>query len=164
MLRWPEWDVETELQHITRYFVARNGGSLVKVSPPTGEPGTWKRRAKITDEFYNAVMREIAHITADELDAMGGVPSKDGVMYEGTMYYFDAAGTPWDARIHTGNRSKHDTRELSICAGWRVMECADAGDFKWGELNYDYYIAEAEKLVHPLTGAVTPLQPATPGG
>ena len=60
MLRWPGWDVETELQHITRYFVARNGGSLVEVSPPTGEPGTWKRRAKITDEFYNAVMREIA--------------------------------------------------------------------------------------------------------
>ena len=128
MLRWPEWDVETELQHITRYFVARNGGSLVKVSPPTGEPGTWKRRAKITDEFYNAVMREIA-----------GQPGE-----------CDAAGTPWDARIHTGNRSKHDTRELSICAGWRVMECADADDFKWGELNYEWYIAEAEKLVTPL--------------
>jgi len=142
MLLWPEWDVETELQHITRYFVARNGGSLVKVSPPTGEPGTWKRRAKITDEFYNAVMREIA-----------GQPGE-----------CDAAGTPWDARIHTGNRSKHDTRELSICAGWRVMECADAGDFNWGELNYEWYIAEAEKLVHPLTGAVTPLQPVTPGG
>ena len=128
MMRWPEWDVEQELQHITRYFVARNGGSLVKVSPPTGEPGTWKRRAKITDEFYNAVMREIA-----------GQPGE-----------CDAAGTPWDARIHTGNRSKHDMRELSICAGWRVMECADASDFKWGELNYDYYIAEAEKLVTPL--------------
>ena len=163
MLRWPEWEVETELQHITRYFVARNGGSLVKVSPPTGEPGTWKRRAKITDEFYNAVMREIAG-SLDNLDAMGGVPSKDGVMYEGTMYYFDAIGTPWDARIHTGNRSKHDTRELSICAGWRVMECADAGDFKWGDLDYEWYISEAEKLVQPLTGAVTPLQPATPGG
>ena len=135
MLRWPEWEVETELQHITRYFVARNGGSLVKVSPPTGEPGTWKRKAKLSDEFYNAVMREIV----------------------GQSGECDAAGTPWDARIHTGNRSKHDTRELSICAGWRVMECADAGDFKWGELNYEWYIAEAEKLVHPLTGAVTPL-------
>ena len=78
-------------------------------------------------------------------------------MPDGTAVECDAAGTPWDARIHTGNRSKHDTRELSICAGWRVMECADAGDFNWGELNYDYYIAEAEKLV-------TPLQPVTPGG
>ena len=44
------------------------------------------------------------------------------------------------------------------------MECADAGDFKWGELDYEWYIAEAEKLVQPLTGAVTPLQPATPAG
>lgn len=184
MLRWPEWDVETELQHITRYFVARNGGSLVKVSPPTGEPGIWKRRAKITDEFYNAVMREIACSVQGSMliyhpDRMDQYPAGHDdrsvavasykerwelTMPDGTIVECDAAGTPWDARIHTGNRSKHDTRELSICAGWRVMECADAGDFKWGELNYEWYIAEAEKLVQPLTGAVTPLQPVTPGG
>lgn len=184
MLRWPEWDVETELQHITRYFVARNGGSLVKVSPPTGEPGTWKRRAKITDEFYNAVMRELsASVQGATLiyhpDRMDQYPAGHDdrsvavasykerwelTMPNGTVVECDAAGTPWDARIHTGNHSKHDTRELSICAGWRVMECADAGDFKWGELDYEWYIAEAEKLVQPLTGAVTPLLPVTPGG
>lgn len=165
MLRWSEWEVETELQHITRYFVARNGGSLVKVSPPTGEPGTWKRRAKITDEFYNAVMREL---TENPPAWNGFYEIEDDDERERMRaehnHPRDAIGTPWDARIHTGNRSKHDTRELSICAGWRVMECADAGDFKWGELDYEWYIAEAEKLVHPLTGAVTPLQSVTPGG
>lgn len=132
VLRWPEWNVEQELQHITRYFLSHNGGSMVKVSPPTETPGTWKRRAKVSDELYTAVMAELATQGSDDVDA---------------------TGTPWDARIHTGNRSKHDTRELSICAGHRVTECADAADFDWSTLNYEWYIHEAEKLVLPLTGA-----------
>jgi len=128
VMRWPEWNVEQELQHTTRYFISRIGGSLVKISPPTEKPGTWKRKAKVADETYYAVLREIAGQEGDK----------------------DANGTPWDARIHTGNKSKHDTRELSLCAGWRVTECADAGEFDWSNLNYDWYIAEAEKLVLPL--------------
>ncbi|MGL5284385.1 MAG: hypothetical protein ACRC8W_22005 [Plesiomonas shigelloides] len=132
VMRWPEWDAEQELQHITRYFVSRNGGSLVKVSPPTGEPGTWKRKAKVPDELYHAVLREL-HGAAGEVDA---------------------AGIPWDARIHTGNKSKHDTREMSVNAGWRVTECADAADFNWNELDYDWYIEQARKLVDPLVKVV----------
>lgn len=132
VLRWPEWNVEQELQHITRYFLSHNGGSMVKVSPPTEQPGTWKRRAKVPDELYTAVMAELAMQTNADIDS---------------------AGTPWDARIHTGNRSKHNTRELSICAGHRVTECADAADFDWSTLNYEWYISEAEKLVLPLTSA-----------
>ena len=62
----------------------------------------------------------------------------------------DSAGTPWDARIHTGNKSRHEQRELGISVGWKVMECADADDFNWSQLNYEYYIQEAEKLVKPL--------------
>ena len=129
VMRWPEWDAEQELQHITRYFVSHGGGALVKVSPPTETPGTWKRKAKVSDEAYSAVMAEIR--------GQGGE--------------VDAAGTPWDARIHTGNRSKHDTRELSICVGNRVIECADSSDFDWSTVNYEWYINEAEKLVLPLT-------------
>lgn len=128
MHRWPEFGVELELQHITRYFISHNGGYLVKVAPPTGEPGTWKRKPRVSDEMFAAVMREIA----------------------GQAGECDSAGTPWDARIHTGNKSKHDTREMSINSGWRVTECADAALFDWGSLNYDWYIEQASKLVDPL--------------
>lgn len=128
MHRWPEFGVELELQHITRYFISHNGGYLVKVAPPTGEPGTWKRKPRVSDEMYAAVMREIA----------------------GQLGECDSAGTPWDARIHTGNKSKHDTREMSINSGWRVTECADAALFDWGSLNYEWYIEQASKLVDPL--------------
>lgn len=128
VLRYPETGEECQAQGTTRYFVSYSGGQMVKVSPPTGEPGTWKRKAKVPDRMFAKVMAEIA-----------GQPG-----------LLDAAGTPWDARIHTGNQSKHDTRDLSICAGWRVTECADADDFNWLDLDYRYYINETEKLL--LTG------------
>lgn len=129
VMRWPEWGAEQELQNTTRVFISRNGGSLVKLMPPTGTPGAWKRKNGISDEAYYAVVREIT-----------GQPGE-----------LDSTGLPWDERIHTKSRSKHDAvRESGLCAGWRVTECADANDFDWGSLNYDWYIQEAEKLVLPL--------------
>lgn len=129
VMRWPEWGVEQQMQNITRYFISRNGGSLVKKMPPTGEPGTWKRKNGVKDDVYYAVMREIAGQTGD----------------------LDSVGTPWDERIHTKSRSKHEAvRESSLCAGYRVTECADASDFDWTALNYQWYITETEKLVLPL--------------
>lgn len=130
-LRFPDWGIDQQLQGTTRYFVSRNGGTLVKVSPPTGEPGTWKRKAKISDFSYNQIMSELG---TDWPNAP----------------HCDSAGVPWDARIHTGNRSKHDTRETGICSGWRVSECADASHFDWSDIDYRWYIQEAEKLVNPL--------------
>lgn len=129
VMRWPEWGAEHELQNTTRVFISRNGGSLVKLLPPTGTPGAWKRKNGLTDEVYYAVVREITGQPGD----------------------LDSTGAPWDERIHTGNRSKHDAvRESSFCAGCRVTECADANDFDWGSLDYEYYVKEAEKLVLPL--------------
>lgn len=132
VMRWPEWGAEQEMQNTTRVFISRNGGALVKLLPPTGQPGTWKRKNGIKDDVYNAVMREITGQSGD----------------------LDSIGTPWDERIHTKSRSKHDAvRETGMYVGWKVTECADAKDFDWGALNYDWYIQEAEKLVLPLTGA-----------
>lgn len=131
VMRWPEWGAEQEMQNTTRVFISRNGGSLVKLLPPTGTPGTWKRKNGVKDDVYNAVMREIT-------DQPGEL---------------DSVGIPWDERIHTKSRSKHDAvRETGMYVGWKVTECADAKDFDWGALNYDWYIQEAEKLVLPLLG------------
>ena len=127
-MRWPELDVAVPLQNTTRYFVSRNGGSLMKVSPPTGEPGSWKRRPKVPDQVYNAVIRENA--------------GKNGEK--------DSQGILWDERIHTKNKSKHDTREMGICVGNKVSECARQTDFDWSRLDYEYYITQAQKLVDPL--------------
>lgn len=143
VMRWPEWGAEQEMQNTTRVFISRNGGSLVKLLPPTGVPGTWKRKNGIKDDVYSAVMREISPQSYEEMD-FGKIDTGE----------YDSIGTPWDERIHTKSRSKHDAvRETGMYVGWKVTECADANDFDWSSLDYEYYVKEAEKLVLPLTSA-----------
>lgn len=109
-----------------RYFVSQTGGALIKRSIPKGVPGTWKRRTKITDQFYEHILQEIT-----------GQPGEH-----------DAAGVPHDPRIHTKNKSRWDTvTETGLCSGQLVTECSNLRDFDWGNLRYDWYIAEAYKLV-----------------
>lgn len=121
---------DIRLQNTTRVFISSNGGNLYKIMPPTGDLGTWKRKAKVPDQTFKQVMKEIAGYPGD----------------------LDSAGTPWDARIHTSNKSKHEQREMGICSGWQVTDCADSKAFDWSTLEYGYYVMEALKLVEPLKG------------
>ena len=135
VMRWPEYDnAEIDLANIVRYYVSNSGGSLVKIAPPTGELGTWKRAAKVSDATYAAVLAEIGGANSYMLDSS----------------QLDAAGIPWDERIHTKNRSKHGVREMGVCVGWRVTDCSNVKNFDRSTVNYDYYVQEAEKLVQPL--------------
>ena len=59
VMRWPEYDAEMELNSIIRYYVSNDGGTLVKIAPPTGEIGTWKRATKVSDKLYNQVIAEL---------------------------------------------------------------------------------------------------------
>ena len=141
VMRWPEYDnAEIDLANIVRYYVSNSGGSLVKIAPPTGELGTWKRAAKVSDATYAAVLAELAQ-DVDNMDSIGGTYLVDNM---------DANGVPWDERIHTKNRSKHGVREMGVCVGWRVTDCSNVKNFDRSTVNYDYYVQEAEKLVQPL--------------
>lgn len=42
-------------------------------------------------------------------------------------------------------------RRLSIDSDWNVVPCNDIAEFNW-DINYDYYITEARKLIDPLKG------------
>lgn len=146
VMRWPEYDAEMELNSIIRYYVSNDGGTLVKIAPPTGEIGTWKRTTKVSDTLYNQV---IAELESDIYEKWCSVPSISPNECE-----LDSAGIPWDERIHTKNRSKHDKREMGIAVGWRVTDCSNVKNFDRSTVNYDYYVEQAEKLVKPL---LTPL-------
>lgn len=52
-----------------------------------------------------------------------------------------------DPRIHTANKSRYELRETGLQSGFLVAECNKASDFSWNQVNYDWYIREAEKLV-----------------
>jgi hypothetical protein len=115
VMRWAEYDAEIQLGNIVRYYVTKNGGALVKIAPPKGQLGAWKRSNKIPDSVYDAVMVE--------------------------------AGGQWDARIHTGNKSKYDVRETGICVGWLVTDCSNVKQFDRSTIDYDYYVQAAQKLM-----------------
>lgn len=102
---------EREVQRITRYYIAVEGDYMRKVSPPTGTPGSFKRKSGITDAEWAARTEE------------------------------------WDERFHTKNRSKYETREMSIESGFKVAECNVAADFDFCNVNYDWYVDQARKLV-----------------
>lgn len=53
----------------------------------------------------------------------------------------------WDERIHTKNKSRYVTRETGIESGYLVAECNRASDFDWQNVNYEWYIENAKKLV-----------------
>lgn len=103
------------IQKNTRYFVATGGKPLVKVSPPAGRVGGFKRAPKVTEHEYNRVMAE--------------------------------TGGQWDARVCTQNKSTYEQRETAIQAGFNVLLCNDVQDFDFSQINYDWYVQEAKKLI-----------------
>lgn len=134
VMRWPEYDnAEIELQKTTRYFVSNTGGTMLKIAPPSGELGSWKRSPGVKDNFYMSVMREL---------------NARPVHPPGTL--FDSLGVPHDERIHTKGGSKHETRESNMCAGYRVTDCADIENFDMKSVNIDYYVNEVDKITKPL--------------
>jgi hypothetical protein len=105
---------DKEVQRITRYYVANDGGAMKKISPPVkgAQVGEFKRKSGIGDfEWSHAV---------------------PGV---------------WDERYHTKNKSRYEIREMGIESGFLVAECNRAADFDFQNVNYEWYIDRAKKLV-----------------
>ena len=122
-----EWGGE-QVQNIVRYYISTDGRPLEKVMPPAGPAGEYKRASKLTDAYFNQVMAEVG----------------PGV---------------WDERIHTKNKSMYEERRSGINTGWTVQICNDLenhrpelmwDDGQFYDLNYEWYIKEATKLVQPL--------------
>lgn len=133
---------KTEQQKITRYYVsnAPDAGALVKVSPPAGDKivGQWCRASKLTDAFYNNVCAE--------LHAADSAGCFDDLL----PHELDSTGLPWDERINTKNRSQYKIRNTKIESGYLVKPCNDITVARREDINFEYYIAETEKLVNPL--------------
>ena len=111
------------IQRTTRYYVAREGAPLVKISPPPpGHTiGQFKRKGGVTLAEYNRVMT--------------------------------VSGGTWNAAVCTGKADKPDTwgryddRRMAIQAGWMVAECNQAADFRFDNVNYEWYLQESRKLI-----------------
>lgn len=127
---------ETREQNITRYYIsnAPDAGTLTKISPPKKcyKVGQWKRKNSLSDQFYQSV---VAELNASPSAGVGDL---------------DTTGLPWDERINTGNRSTYKIGRTDVDAGWTAKTCNNIKDANRHEINLEYYINEAEKLVKPL--------------
>jgi hypothetical protein len=110
-----------QVQKTNRYYVSTDGREFVKLSPPTGQAGMYKKKNGVSDFEYQQVMQETSG--------------------------------QWDARVCTGKAGKPDTqkvyeeRRTSIEAGKKVTICNNIADFSFENIDYDYYIEQAEKLI-----------------
>ena len=131
-------EAETQLQKVTRYYISKHGGSLVKQSPPVkgAKVGQWKRANGVHDGTYATVLEELRALVA------GGVECGE----------LDTTGVPWDERIHTKNQSKYKIRRTNFQAGQVVYVCNDTDQIDRDNINMEYYVAEVNKLVQPLRG------------
>lgn len=107
---------DVEQLKTVRYYVSTAGGKMIKVAPPKGEKGQYKRKTKLKDEYFNKIYKEIG---------------KD----------------VWDERIHAKNKGKYDTVVTGVQSGWLVKQCNVASDFNWNDVDWNYYIEAANKLI-----------------
>ena len=56
-------------------------------------------------------------------------------------------GGQWDERVCTKNKSRYETRRTGIQQGYVVTPCNKVEEFNFANLNYDYYVNEAKKLI-----------------
>jgi hypothetical protein len=53
----------------------------------------------------------------------------------------------WDERVHTKNRSIYEERRSGINTGWTVRICNKLKGHTFADINYEWYIQEADKLI-----------------
>lgn len=108
---------DRQTQNTLRYYVSTDGQPLTKVSPPV------------------------------EGAVEGQYKRKNGVSDQAYQAWHAANGNVWNPEFHTGNKSVYATRVMSICSGWRITECNAASQFSWNNLDFQWYIDEAKKLI-----------------
>jgi hypothetical protein len=121
-----EWK-DRRFKGVVRYIVTTDGNEMVKLMPAKGPVGQWKR-SRTWDGSIEKFIRSI----------------------HGPHKYIDAIGTPWDKRIHTGNRGIYDECRTRINAGQKVTVC-NTIDRQSFNIDYDFYIREARKLTDVFT-------------
>ena len=104
-------------QKTSRYYVAKQGGELYKIAPPVKGA------------------------------AVGQWKRKNGITDQYYHQVLREVGDQWDERIHTKNKSTYQNRRTELQKGYQCAMCNKASNFDFNNLNYQYYIDQANKLI-----------------
>ena len=114
---------ETSQQNICRYYVSNAGGKLIKIMPPLANG----------DKLQVTLMNPLTEETMDCIKK----PDFDKAERKGFTEKVGETIIP------------AEERRIGIDTDWNIKTCNDIKSFAW-DINYDYYISEAKKLVDPL--------------
>lgn len=78
---------------------------------------------------------------------VGAYKKANGVSDREYQAVMQETGGAWDARVCTKNKSKYEPVETKIQTGYTVSDCSDADDFNWSNLDREWYVNEARKLI-----------------
>jgi hypothetical protein len=107
-----------------------------------------ERELQRNTRYYVAIAGEAMTKISPPTGPLGEFKRRNGLS-DGEYHAVASTLAPgqWDERIHTKNRSRYEMRTMAIEAGWKVAECNDSQDFSFDNVNYDWYVNEARKLI-----------------
>ena len=117
-----EWGDEV-VQNTTRYYVSTSGKGLAKVMPP------------LAKQFRG----DKALISRQEYDLLHAAAVKD--VMKGMTNWNSVNISEWD------KWKDRMERRIGVQKGWTVTITNDISHFKWGDVNWLFYIEEAKKLI-----------------
>ncbi len=110
------------------------------------------KKVQRTSRYYVSTDGDILDKVMPPTGELGAWKRKNGI----TDQYYEAVlaevGDQWDDRIHTKNRTKYEIRRTTYHQGYTVMLANDLCAMSFNDVNYDFYINEANKLVEPING------------
>ncbi len=106
------------------------------------------RQIQKTSRYYVAINGDVLRKIGQPTKPEGEFKKANGISEHEYQRVMDEIGPGvWDARIHTKNKSKYVQPVTQYEAGYKVAECNDVRSFRFDNVNYDYYINEANKLI-----------------
>lgn len=78
---------------------------------------------------------------------IGAYKRANGVTEEAYIARMAETGGEWCPTVCTKNKSKYDINRTAIEAGWMVKDACDIRSFRFDDIDYRWYVAEAKKLI-----------------
>lgn len=85
--------------------------------------------------------------TSPPTGTIGAYKKKNGVSDMEYTNIMTETGGQWDERVCTKNKSKYVERTTNIQAGNKVTLCNNVKDFDFDNVDYEWYVKEAKKLI-----------------
>lgn len=100
-----------------------------------------------TSRYYVSTDGQPLNKMSGPVGMAGAFKRKSGVSEHDYQTVMRETGGAWDERVCTKNKSTYTNRATSINSGFLTTICNNVNDYNFNNVNYDFYINEAKKLI-----------------